>query len=158
MKNKTNNSLFFVIIVFLGLLIFMFYQTKTNINIMNNDNNIYFYSVEDENIKNEILLDYFVANARNELTCPLLMRINEEQDEHIVEYGILYEDNIYVVYSAIDGIVQSETRFNYLVNVKYNDYDYFFLSNTKEVLIEDVEEYFNGNYFDLFELGRKKVI
>lgn len=158
MKNKTNNSLFFVIIVFLGLLIFMFYQTKTNINIMNNDNNIYFYSVEDENIKNEILLDYFVANARNELTCSLLMRINEEQDEHIVEYGILYEDNIYVVYSAIDGIVQSETRFNYLVNVKYNDYDYFFLSNTKEVLIEDIEEYFNGNCFDLFELGRKKVI
>lgn len=158
MKNKANNSLFFVIIVFLGLLIFMFYQTKTNINIMNNDNNIYFYSVEDENIKNEILLDYFVANARNQLTCSLLMRINEKQDEHIVEYGILYEDNIYVVYSAIDGIVQSETRFNYLVNVKYNNYDYFFLSNTKEVLIEDVEEYFNGNCFDLFELGRKKVI
>lgn len=158
MKNKTNNSLFFVIIVFLGLLIFMFYQTKTNINIMNNDNNIYFYSVEDENIKNETLLDYFVENARNELTCSLLMRINEAQDEHIIEYGILYEDNIYVVYSAIDGIVQSETRFNYLINVKYNDYDYFFLSNIKEVLIEDVEEYFNGNCFDLFELGRKKVI
>lgn len=158
MKNKSNYSLFFVLVVFLGLIMFMFYQTKTNLNNINNDSNIYFYGANDEDIKNENLFDYFVENSKNELNCSLLMRIvNNNDDEHIVEYGILYEDGFYTVYSAIDGVVQTETIFDYLVSVEHDGYKYTFLSKNEDVFIEDVEEYLNGGYFNLFELNRKKA-
>ena len=55
------------------------------------------------------------------------------------------------------GVVQTETIFDYLVSVEHNGYKYTFLSKNEDVFIEDVEEYLNGGYFNLFELNRKKA-
>lgn len=121
-----------------------------------NSDDIYFYGIEDSQIKNPKLLTYFVDNVKSGLESSLMIYMVGDYEEDLM-YGIVYKENKFVVYTSINNEIIDTQSFLYLNSYKYGDYTYYFLSNQESLDEVLVEEYFMGDIFEIFEIGREKI-
>ena len=142
----------FIFIILLELLkALSFSQVKTQ-----DTSNIYFYGIEDSEIKNPELLVYFLDNVNSGLNTSLTIYMVGDYEEDLM-YGIIYEDNKFTLYTSINNQIVSTEYFDYLNSYNYKGYTYYFLSDDEELTDDVVEQYFMGNIFELFEIGRIKT-
>ena len=157
MKFKDNLKICGIIILFFIGVLLLISSYRVSKEGKGTLEDIYYYGVNDSDIKNEELLTFFVENSNSKLVSSLLMQIVGDYNEDVL-YGVEYtpDKDVFNVYVAIDGAFTNMQTFDYLNIVEYDNYTYYFLSNTEELTDDDLFEYFNGGNWDIFELGREK--